>query len=139
LIPGHAIDFIIMATALTIDSHQRGDPPFGQFDVAAACAAIAKLASGPRYMSSTWYVTFEVHKRGALPRRRSPRETKTFETEAEAKSFAQAKFDEGLVIYAGTINPALPRRLIASGGIMQWLENEKDREFADPSTKVSET
>lgn len=85
-------------------------------------------------MVFTWYVTFEAHKRGVFPRRRSPRETRTFETEAQAKNFAQAKLDEGLVVYAGTINPASPRRLIASGGIPHWLENEKDWELADPDT-----
>ncbi|QDW36505.1 hypothetical protein FFI89_004725 [Bradyrhizobium sp. KBS0727] len=77
-------------------------------------------------MADTWYVTFEVHKRGALPRRRSPRQTKTFDTEVQAKSFARAKLDEGLVVYAGTINPSRPRRLIPSVGISNWIEEERD-------------
>jgi len=55
-------------------------------------------------MSPTWYVTFEVQRRGVLPRQRSPRETKTFATEHEAKLFARAKRDEGLSVFAGTIN-----------------------------------
>jgi hypothetical protein len=46
----------------------------------------------------------------------------TFETEAEAKGFARTKLNEGLVIYAGTINPHLPRRVIPSRGISFWLE-----------------
>ena len=57
-------------------------------------------------MPYTWYVTFEVQKRGVLPRRRSPRATRNFETETEAKDFARAKFNEGLIVYAGTINQA---------------------------------
>jgi hypothetical protein len=80
-------------------------------------------------MIQTWYVTFEVQKRGTLPKRRSPRETKMFETEAQAKDFARVKVDDGLVVYAGTINPFLPRRLISSGGIAHWLAQETGREI----------
>jgi len=43
-------------------------------------------------MQPTWYVTYEVHKRGILPKRRSPRLTTTFETEAEAFRACQARF-----------------------------------------------
>ena len=57
-----------------------------------------------------WYVTFEVRKRGILPKQRSPREARTFVTEAEAKAFARSKLDEGLTVYAGTINPHTPKR-----------------------------
>jgi hypothetical protein len=77
-------------------------------------------------MVLNWYVTFEVRKRGLLPRQRSPRETKTFATEAEAKLFARAKLDEGLAVFAGTINPHLPRRLIPASGIAAWLVEEQD-------------
>ena len=77
-------------------------------------------------MPHTWYVTFEAQKRGVFPKRRSPRVTKTFETEAEAKAFARARFDEGLVVFAGTINPYLPKRLIASSKIALWLEGTQD-------------
>lgn len=77
-------------------------------------------------MISTWYVTFEVRKRGLLLRERSPRETKTFATEAEAKAFARAKLDDGLAVFAGTINPHLPRRLIPASSIAAWLAEEQD-------------
>ncbi|MBR1174672.1 hypothetical protein JQ617_11955 [Bradyrhizobium sp. KB893862 SZCCT0404] len=77
-------------------------------------------------MIPTWYVTFEVRKRGLLLRARSPRETRTFATEHEAKLFARAKLDEGLAVFAGTINPHLPRRLIPSTGIHAWLADEPD-------------
>jgi hypothetical protein len=73
-------------------------------------------------MLHAWYITFEVQKRGTLPRRRSPRETRTFATEAEAKQFARAKLDEGLVVYAGTINPHLPKQIIPSSRMSSWLE-----------------
>ena len=60
---------------------------------------------GGSEMPANWYVTVEVHKRGTLPRRRSPRLTSTFENGAEAKNFARAKLQEGLVVFAGSINP----------------------------------
>lgn len=85
-------------------------------------------------MKHTWYVTFEVLRRGTLIRRRSPRSTKTFETETEAKNFARMKFDEGLIVTAGTIIPHVPRRAIASGGIPSWLEQGEEQEPADPDS-----
>ncbi|MGY8664496.1 hypothetical protein Q3C01_19390 [Bradyrhizobium sp. UFLA05-109] len=84
-------------------------------------------------MTLTWYVTFETRKQGLLlSKRRSPRETRTFATEAEAKVFARAKLDEGLIVFAGTINPHLPRRHIASGDVHTWLAEGCDG-AADPS------
>jgi hypothetical protein len=74
--------------------------------------------------TSTWYVTFEIRKGGILPRQRSPRETRTFATEEGAKTFAREKFDQGLAVFAGTINPHTPKRLIASSGIHAWLTGE---------------
>jgi hypothetical protein len=83
----------------------------------------ATRRSPAKEMPHTWYVTFELQKRGMLSRRRrSPRATKTFATEAEAKNFAREKFNEGLVVFAGTINPQLPRQLVPSGRIPDWLE-----------------
>ena len=72
-----------------------------------------------------WYVTFEVRKRGILPKQRSPRETRTFVTEAEAKAFARSKLDEGLTVFAGTINPHTPKRLVPSSQIYTWLADEQ--------------
>lgn len=72
-----------------------------------------------------WYVTFEVRKRGLLPKQRSPRDTRTFATEDEAKAFARSKFEEGLTVYAGTINPHTPRRLVPSSEIHAWLTGER--------------
>ena len=86
-------------------------------------------------MIPTWYVTFEVQKRGVLPRQRSPRETKTFATEQDAKLFARAKLDEGLAVFAGTINPHLPRRLIPAADINAWLADEQDRASAPGSAE----
>jgi hypothetical protein len=82
-------------------------------------------------MTHTWYVTFEVHDRGAMPKRRSPRATRTFETEKEAKDFAQAKFNEGLIVHAGTIIPYKPGRTIASSDIPAWLDDELEQQGQD--------
>jgi hypothetical protein len=82
-------------------------------------------------MTYTWYVTFEVHKRGTMPKRRSPRATKMFETEEEAKVFARAKFNEGLIVYAGTIIPYKPRRTIPSSDIPAWLDDEREQRDQD--------
>jgi len=71
-----------------------------------------------------WYVTFEIRKRGILPKQRSPRETRTFVTEAEAKIFARSKLEEGLTVFAGTINPHFPKRLVPSSRIYAWLADE---------------
>jgi hypothetical protein len=71
-------------------------------------------------------VTFEVHKRGVLPKRRRPRLTSTFETEAEAKNFARAKLREGLIVFAGTINPHVPRQLVSSHDIAAWVAEEQE-------------
>jgi hypothetical protein len=88
-------------------------------------------------MTPVWYVTFEVRKRGTLPKQRSPRETMTFATEAAAKAFVRAKLDDGLAVFAGTINPHLPRRLIPASGITSWLAEEQDCAAA-PATSNSD-
>lgn len=75
----------------------------------------------------TWYVTFEVQKRGALSKRRSPRETRTFTTEAEARSFARARLNEGLMVFAGTINPYRPRQVILSHEIPDWVAEDQGK------------
>jgi len=87
-------------------------------------------------MNPTWYVTFQIHQRGILPRQRSPRETKTFATEREAKLFARTKLDEGLAVFAGTINPHLPRRLIPATAIGAWLAEEQDGAVAPGASSV---
>ena len=45
-------------------------------------------------------------------------------TEAEAKAFARSKLEEGLTVYAGTINPHTPKRLVPSSQIYVWLADE---------------
>jgi len=73
-------------------------------------------------MNHAWYVTYEVPTDGTLLKRRHPRLTQTFETEAAAKDFAQKKFNDRLVVAAETIIPHLPRVSIPSEQIPAWLE-----------------
>jgi hypothetical protein len=80
----------------------------------------------------TWYVTFEVHRSGMLSsRRRGPRETMTFDTEAEAKNFARTKFHDGLIVYAGTINPFSPKQVISSKEMPHWLDETPEQSPAN--------
>jgi hypothetical protein len=48
-----------------------------------------------------------------------------FDTEEQAKDFARAKLGEGLVVFAGTINPHLPRQLILSQSVADWVAGEE--------------
>jgi hypothetical protein len=50
------------------------------------------------------------------------RATETFRSELEAKEFAKQKLTETQNISAGTLNPHLPKRVISSAQISQWLE-----------------
>lgn len=73
-------------------------------------------------VEGTWYVAYEVPETQKSPGRRAPRATKTFQSERAAKAFARMKFAEGLNVNAGTINPHLPKRAIASTEIRRWLQ-----------------
>jgi hypothetical protein len=54
-----------------------------------------------------------------------------FKTEAEAQNFARIKFDEGLIVTAGTINPHFPRRAIPSSRIPSWFKQEENQNSDD--------
>jgi hypothetical protein len=71
----------------------------------------------------TWYVSFDL----PWAKRRHPRATETFTNEREAKKFARAKLAAVQNVSAGTLNPYLPKRTIASAHILEWLE-EPDRD-----------
>ncbi len=75
-----------------------------------------------RIGDQTWFVSFEVPRSKTVIKRRSPRLTKTFKTEAEAMDFARTKFEGGLIVTAGTIIPHLPRRAVPSAEIQAWLD-----------------
>jgi len=75
----------------------------------------------------TWFVSFE------LPRhekRSHMRATETFPNEREAKKFARAKLAEVQNVNAGTINPHLPKRTVASARMPEWLEERDEDDLA---------
>ena len=77
-------------------------------------------------MTAIWYVTFQVRRRGLRLKPRSPHETRTFATEAEAKAFASSELKDGLVLLAGTINPHFPKQLIPASRIQSWLAGNQE-------------
>ena len=67
-----------------------------------------------------WYVSFALRDPDA-GHRRFPRHTRTFASEHQAKAFASSLLNEAQDITAGTINPHLPRRVIAPAALAAWL------------------
>ena len=96
-------------------------------DDRAARSCTLLFVSAAIVMPATWYVTVELHKSGVLPKPRHPRLTTTFETKTEAMNFARARLSEGLIVFAGTINPFVPREHIPSSRIAAWLADEHER------------
>ena len=50
----------------------------------------------------------------------------------EVLAWQRTKFDAGLIVTAGTINPHLPRRAIPSEEIPAWLESDSRPDTRDP-------
>jgi hypothetical protein len=71
-----------------------------------------------------WYASFQV------PQRKHARATETFSSEREAKKFARAKLVDTENVSAGTLNPHLPKRTIASAQMLEWLEEPDDADLA---------
>ena len=72
----------------------------------------------------TWYVSF--NRPGAKRRHR----TETFPNERKAKNFARAKLAEARNVSAGTLNPHLPKRTIASAQMLEWLDEPDEDSLA---------
>jgi hypothetical protein len=72
----------------------------------------------------TWYVSFD--RPGAKRRHR----TETFPNEREAKIFARAKLAAARNVSAGTLNPHLPKRTIASAQMLEWLDEPDEDSLA---------
>ncbi len=69
----------------------------------------------------SWYVSFQAKK--VRPGKRAfSRSTETFRSELEAKEFAKQKLAEAQNVTAGTLNPHLPKRMISSAQMIQWLD-----------------
>ena len=70
----------------------------------------------------TWYVSFEAPPARAGEKRPYSRTTRTFQNEGEAKDFARDKLQISRDVSAGTLNPFLPKRVITSAQVHEWLE-----------------
>jgi hypothetical protein len=70
--------------------------------------------------SKTWYVSCE-----ACVTRRHVRSSVSFESESEAKQFAKEALASRKAVYAGTINPHVPKRFIPAEKVDDWI-NEVD-------------
>ena len=113
-------DFI--KDSLTASDNSKESEETGSVDQASEAKMIRGLR--PKKSNAKWYVSFEP-KGPTKGTRTHARLTETFQTERGAKAFARAKLAEGLNINAGTLNPHLPKRIIASVDLLDWL-NEPD-------------
>jgi hypothetical protein len=102
---------------LTLAKGQRGPK--------AKAKGETKPGTKPKSPKSKWYVSFQSYER-AGKRTHILRTTETFQNEQEAKAFARAKLAEGSNINAGTLNPLMPKRTIASIQILDWLNEPSD-------------
>jgi hypothetical protein len=75
----------------------------------------------------TWYVSFEVQQPG---KRVQARATETFPNEREAKKFARAKLAEHANVIAGTLDPHVPKRRIASAQMLDWFDGPDEVDLA---------
>jgi hypothetical protein len=78
-------------------------------------------AEGEAIRCAVWFVSYIApDMSGAAPR--PARRTKTFASEAEAKQFAKSRAEAGdKTVIAGTVNPTVPRRVISSTSMSEWL------------------
>jgi hypothetical protein len=78
-----------------------------------------------------WYVSFEMPRAPIGKKQPYSRKTRTFESEIEAKNFAKEKLQNSSNVNAGTLNPFLPKRVITSAQIFEWLEAPVSGESED--------
>ena len=69
-------------------------------------------------MKATWFVSFDAPENARQPTRK----TRTFVNESDARKFAKQILAVGGTPMAGTINPHLPKRVIPSSNIVDWIE-----------------
>jgi hypothetical protein len=78
-----------------------------------------------------WYVSFEMPRAPIGEKRPYSRKTRTFQSEIEAKNFAKEQLQGSPNVNAGTLNPFLPKRVITSAQIYEWLEAPLSSESED--------
>jgi hypothetical protein len=103
----------------------RLDHPWIRLAIACSPPARLKLIMAKELKRSTWYVSFEPKEQLPGPRG-IVRRTETFRNEQGAKAFAKARLADSLNINAGTLNPHLPKRIIALAQILDWLDEPND-------------
>lgn len=71
-----------------------------------------------------WYVAYGPDKSVKSDSRSAGtvRSTKTFKSEADAKSFAMQVLAKGWTANAGTLNPHQPKQTIAASNIEKWAD-----------------
>ncbi len=86
----------------------------------------------PKRSKGTWYVSYESKER--LPGQRGfLRKTEPFRSEQDAKTFAKARLADSLNINAGTLNPHLPKQIISSAQMYDWLDEPEVKTGNHPS------
>ncbi|QPF87456.1 hypothetical protein IC762_14695 [Bradyrhizobium genosp. L] len=73
--------------------------------------------------SAIWYVSFALRDPD-VGHHRFARQTRTFTSEADAKTFARTLLERTQDVSAGTINPHTPRRVIAPAAISAWAGDD---------------
>jgi hypothetical protein len=73
-----------------------------------------------------WYVAFSPDKDSDL-NDGTPRSTRTFKSEVDAKLFAVQILAKGWHASAGTLSPYQPRQVIASSQIERWADSTAGR------------
>jgi hypothetical protein len=73
----------------------------------------------------TWYVSFFTHGDPLLSgtNRKYARATRSFKTEADAKSFAREIIENGWTASAGTLNPHLPKKIVSPDRVLDWIDH----------------
>jgi hypothetical protein len=87
--------------------------------------ALATIVAKYTKITKRWYVSAKGPSewRPKSSRAPSPKKTKSFSTESEAKQFAKAMLSDGFAVTAGTLSPHQPRRcIITASKIDQWIE-----------------
>jgi hypothetical protein len=54
------------------------------------------------------------------------RRSQSFTNESNAKKFAAAELEAGVGVSAGTINPVVPKRVVAPSHIRKWLSEKAE-------------
>jgi hypothetical protein len=84
----------------------------------------------------TWYISFELPSDPASwDRRPYSRNTSTFRSEIDAKNFAKARLSDSRSVNAGTLNPYLPKRVITSTQIYEWVEDPVDQKTVEDANQ----